>query len=224
MYHRSACIYIYCCLGDCAAVALTSLLPQTWKTLLKSTSPRPTERSSNSTVSWSCRDSLTCLIRDRICLYVHCLHLSYLTVRGTTVGGTGRAPGLCTKHSTRMVNVWSHHMHLQTLLLEVHSLSMYYVTLFPNLCANELLKNDMTHLNQLHMAWLFALLPTATPPTVQIALWRVRYHIYQMKFDKLMWSLVLIQIKTGLSRDESCSQLQTNLQHNATQDSIFKPM
>lgn len=120
--------------GDCAAVYLTFLLLQTWKSLLKSTSPRPTKRSSYSTVSWSCRDSLTCLIHDRICLYVHCLHLSYLTLKGPTVGGAGRAQGLYTEHSTRMVNVCSYHLHLQKLLLlEVHSLSMYYVTLFLNL-------------------------------------------------------------------------------------------
>lgn len=68
-------------------------------------------------------------------------------------------------------------------------------------------------------AWLFAFLPAAAPLTVQFAV-RVRDHVYQMK----VWSLVLIQIKTRLSRDESCTQLQTNLKHNATRDSTFKPM
>lgn len=37
----------------------------------------------------------------------------FVLFKGTTVGGTGRAQGSCTKHSTRMVNVCSHHMCLQ---------------------------------------------------------------------------------------------------------------
>lgn len=43
------------------------------------------------------------------------------------------------------------------------------------------------------MAWLFALLPSATPLTVLLALWRVRYHIYQMKVAN--WCGHLCQFK-----------------------------
>lgn len=44
--------------------------------------------------------------------------------KGTTVGGAGRALGLCTKHSTKMVSVCSHHMHRQKLFLSINHLSV----------------------------------------------------------------------------------------------------
>lgn len=124
-YGRCASICIVVC-GDCAAVSLTWLLLQTWKSLSKSISPRPTKRSSSSTVSWSCRDSLTCLIHDRVCLYVHCLRLSYLTLREPLWEGQGGQRGYqgLTLH-------WNGQCVFTPPLL--HSLSMYYVTLFPNL-------------------------------------------------------------------------------------------
>lgn len=69
------------------------VLLQTWMSLLRSTSPRPTKRSSGSTVSWSCRASLTYLIHERICV---CplppsvlLHSEGTTMGGPAGGGTG---------------------------------------------------------------------------------------------------------------------------------------
>lgn len=70
---------------------------------------------------------------ESVCMFTS-LHLSYLTLKGTTVGGTGGAQGLCTEHSTRMVNVCSHHMHLQIPLLSIHYLCTMSL-FFPNLAA-----------------------------------------------------------------------------------------
>lgn len=101
------------------AFSLTFLFLQTWKSLLKSTLLRPTKRLNSSTVSWSCRDSLTSLIEsDGICVHAHCLHLFYLNLREPLWEGQGGHRGLCAKHSTRMVQVCSQHVSADTAAAE----------------------------------------------------------------------------------------------------------
>lgn len=148
---------------------------------------------------------------ESVCMFTS-LHLSYLTLKGTTVGGTGGG------HRGYVPNTpleWS--MCVLTICICRYRCCPFIIYVrchFSFLIWRH--KNVEPALSYITV-WLFAF-PSATPLTVQLAHCWVTYHIYQKKVAN--WCSQM----TCLPREESCSQLQINLKHNATQDSIFKPM